>query len=902
MCFCASAQEFQWKNPLDIAYTEGQTAPRTEVRDPCIIKEGNRYYLTFTMYPFRNREEQHFNEPDQGGSPGIALYGSDDLKSWKFENWLVKSDELPEDCPYKNRFWAPEIHKINGKFYLVFTSDNWIKGEYNKPGKWGTAGYAFIGVADKITGPYEHITWIDGGPCDMSLFGDDDGKIYAVSPKYNVYVRQIDLSKLHEGKTSWIGEEILAVSCKNDDVALEDDPDYLEGPWMEKIGKRYYLFQAAIYKYPGQNKPHEYWTQVAYADNPMGPWKKDPDLRIFKGGHLVVFDGPDGKPWYCYRHENGVRDVHGRPCIDPIKINADGSIAVQETTVTPQTVSTSTRVTRRASGISVQQPLLELSTLIFDAIQRGEKKIDIPKGKYALELKEGRPMMFENLKDIEINGNGSEVICRIPSQVISVKNCENLKIKGFSFDSLILPYTQGTVVAVDPDKEIWIDIEIHGGYEKENVTSDRVQVFDPATQRLKKNLWTFDGDKLERLENGNWRMTFPHEDKNRKIEVGDLMVLGTKSTENLWTHTIVSDESTHCVFEDITLYFSNCFSFLEHGCHGNVYLRCRLIKKKNDPSKAFPRLRSGNADSFHSKFATQGPHIEECEFRNHGDDCIAINGNFYLVVSSEENKVLIFERHGHKLQMESGDPCRFTSFDGKILGDAKIVSVIRREDVPKEAVIEAVKDYDLAGGNKELPQSYRIYELTLDKPIDVKPGGNVYSLNRVGNGFVAKNNKIGFTRARGLLIKAANGDISGNTVAGCELGGIVVAPELYWLEAGYSANLTIENNTVKDCFFTSNTWGNSQPGAISVVAVDAKGEVMPAGAFRNITIWNNKISGCPYPAMVLTSIDGVVVSGNKITPPTESERREHGRRYAEKHDLDYESEIWQINNKELQQE
>jgi parallel beta-helix repeat protein len=251
--------------------------------------------------------------------------------------------------------------------------------------------------------------------------------------------------------------------------------------------------------------------------------------------------------------------------------------------------------------------------------------------------------------------------------------------------------------------------------------------------------------------------------------------------------------------------------------------------------------------------------------------------------------------------MESGDPCRFTSFDGKILGDAKIVSVTRREDVPKEAVVEAVKGYDLAGGNKELPQGYHIYELTLDKPIDVKPGGNVYSLNRIGNGFIAKNNKIGFTRARGLLIKAADGEISGNTVIGCELGGIVVAPELYWLEAGYSTNLKIENNTVQDCFFAHNRWGDSQPGAVSVVAVDAKGEVMQAGAFRSITIRNNTISGCPYPAMVLSSIDGGTVSGNTITPPTESERREHGRRYAEKHSLDYESEIWLINNRALRQ-
>jgi len=102
-------------NPLPFSYAEGQTAPRREVRDPCIIRVADTYYLTFTMWTFRNREEKSLDEPNQGGSPGIALYASKDLKTWAFSSWLVKASELPEDCPYKNRFWAPEIHNINGK-------------------------------------------------------------------------------------------------------------------------------------------------------------------------------------------------------------------------------------------------------------------------------------------------------------------------------------------------------------------------------------------------------------------------------------------------------------------------------------------------------------------------------------------------------------------------------------------------------------------------------------------------------------------------------------------------------------------------------------------------------------------------------------------------------------------
>lgn len=151
----AAAAAGDWSNPLPFSYSEGQVEPRTELRDPCIIREGDRYYLVFTMYPFRNREEKRLAEPDQGGSPGIALYSSPDLKTWKFE----RDPAFPD----------------------------------------------------------------------------------------------------------WLG----------------------------------------------------YWTGVAYADHPLGPWKKDPRGRLFRGGHLAVFDGPGGEKCFSYRGESGGA-AQGRLSVEPV--------------------------------------------------------------------------------------------------------------------------------------------------------------------------------------------------------------------------------------------------------------------------------------------------------------------------------------------------------------------------------------------------------------------------------------------------------------------------------------------------------------------------------------------------------------------------------------------------------
>ncbi len=317
-------------NPLEFRYEEGQAAPRQEVRDPCIVREGDTYYLTFTMWPFRNREEQHLAEPNQGGSPGIALYASKDLKTWTFSNWLVKSADLAEDCPYRNRFWAPEIHKINGRFYLIFTADNWTRKAYNPAGTWGSAGYAFIGVSDAVTGPYEHVTYVEGGTCDMTLFGDSDGQVYAVKPKSDVYIQKIDLSGLARNTVAWAGKEERVVACKNADIDVPATPDYLEGPWLERIGGTYCLFYAETYTDAAYPDFLGYRTNVAYADCVQGPWRKDPRGQVFFGGHVTVFDGPDARKWFAYRWEQDNR-ARGRLCVDPLTIDEHGKVQARET-------------------------------------------------------------------------------------------------------------------------------------------------------------------------------------------------------------------------------------------------------------------------------------------------------------------------------------------------------------------------------------------------------------------------------------------------------------------------------------------------------------------------------------------------------------------------------------------
>jgi beta-xylosidase len=329
------AVPIEYENPLNISYPYDDGVSKrtvTELRDPAIIREGDIYYLTFTAFPFTHSPSRDANKRDYNSPPGIMLYSSPDLKHWKFEKWLVKSSELPEDCPYKHRFWAPEIHKINGKFFLIFTADNWIKDEYNKGGEIG-AYVAFVGVSDKVTGPYEHITRLKGAGCDTTLFGDDDGKTYAIMPFGNEYIQEVDLRGIAKGDIKLVGERKMIVAQDNSDVGKKTSPEYMEDPWMIKRNGKYILFTAAPYK-DGKKRGEQssadtsdlasgYWVGAAVADNLWGSYKKQP--QVFLGGHIAVFDGLDGREWFSYRGESGGKP-QGRLCITPIQFNKDGSV------------------------------------------------------------------------------------------------------------------------------------------------------------------------------------------------------------------------------------------------------------------------------------------------------------------------------------------------------------------------------------------------------------------------------------------------------------------------------------------------------------------------------------------------------------------------------------------------
>ena len=150
------------------------------------------------------------------------------------------------------------------------------------------------------------------------------------------------------------------------------------------------------------------------------------------------------------------------------------------------------------------------------------------------------------------------------------------------------------------------------------------------------------------------------------------------------------------------------------------------------------------------------------------------------------------------------------------------------------------------------------FTVELDADRELPPGSVIISNQRMGNGFVIRDCKMGHNRARGLLIKASDGLIEGNLLEGSEGHGIQIALEYGWMEGGCSKNIVVKDNVVR---------GNG--GGIMVAGQNGARKPMPTDSHRNITITGNKISGSA-PGIAVVGCTGLDVGGNIVELPADA--------------------------------
>jgi len=527
----------------------------------------------------------------------------------------------------------------------------------------------------------------------------------------------------------------------------------------------------------------------------------------------------------------------------------------QETASTAAETPTLTRGATPTAGIP-----FDLQGFIDQEIKMGATRIVVPPGRYRVVPRNRQHLLLQELTGIQIIADGVEMICTETTRALTITRCTNVSVRGLSIDYDPLPYTQGHITAISADKQVY-DIELFAGYpETATVRNFKYEVFRPDTRTLRCE--DRGVSRIETVDSRHLRLTSPGRHEVHPEQVGDLIVIGSESAPSgSAAHAVECHSNRNVRLENIDLFASNCFGFIELNCDGSVYAHCHIDRRspEDDPVKrGSPRLRSLDADAYHSKYAIKGPSYLGCTARFMGDDCINICGDYHLIMSSQGKELRVLAKGGMNIQ--PGDPVELVLYTGERLPDARAL-VIEPAGAMQEDERTFVGRQSLDAGLKSGRGLGRAFTITLDREVVIPRGGVICSANRIGNGFTVKNCNFGFNRSRGILIKASHGEITGNRMEGCWMSAILVSPEYWWLEAGTSSDLQITGNTITDC--------GGVP--IRIEATGGNGDLAPAGAHRNIGITGNTVTGCAMPGILVTSTASLQIGTNTLGGWTDSQ-------------------------------
>ncbi|MFY7899706.1 MAG: hypothetical protein ACOVNY_05945, partial [Chitinophagaceae bacterium] len=167
---------------------------------------------------------------------------------------------------------------------------------------------------------------------------------------------------------------------------------------------------------------------------------------------------------------------------------------------------------------------------------------------------------------------------------------------------------------------------------------------------------------------------------DNKLKLGQIVVLGSQSTKSI-PHTVYADSCTNLTFDNVVSFASTSFSFFETYCSGSKYTNCIVDRRPLNSDvkvRGFKRMRSGNADAFHSKRAAVGPSYVGCTARYNGDDEYAINGDYHFISETNGSILTVIAKGGgnNTLGFLVGDTVELTSYTGARIPNAKIVSVV----------------------------------------------------------------------------------------------------------------------------------------------------------------------------------------------------------------------------------
>jgi len=280
------------------------------MRDPFIFVENDVAYLIGTT------DEQAWG----GKAHGFKGYKSTDLENFEGPYQLFTNSD---DFWAFEHFWAPEMHKINGKYY-IFAS--FIAPGHNRSSQ-ALVCDTPLGTYVPLKKPFTPEEWM----CLDATYFEENGK------KFTIFCHE--WSQIHDGEVVVAELESDLCGVKNPKSIFKASDSKWAKPFFVNGSeiKNYVTDGPFIYKtksgrllmlWSSVSDNGDYAQGLAYCDNGiMGDWKLiDEPLCRKDSGHGMIFEFKGKK--YLILHNNNRSHPNERPVIQEV-LEVNNSLVIK---------------------------------------------------------------------------------------------------------------------------------------------------------------------------------------------------------------------------------------------------------------------------------------------------------------------------------------------------------------------------------------------------------------------------------------------------------------------------------------------------------------------------------------------------------------------------------------------
>ena len=489
--------------------------------------------------------------------------------------------------------------------------------------------------------------------------------------------------------------------------------------------------------------------------------------------------------------------------------------------------------------------------------------VALPPGRHRLR----RPLVIRDQTGIGIDGGGCTLVQTERGSVFDVERSHDVVVENVVIDYDPLPFTQGTVTAIDAGGTV-IDVAVDPGYPADAAFAAALQrgrfdVIDREQEAFVVGArYALAPVSAAALPDRGLRITLAWSaiecgPGQRPLTVGDTVVAVAFGPV-----AVSVRESSGVSFSRCVLHAAPMFGMMfSGGAGGTVLDRLRVVPGPPPPGADRPRLCSTNADGTHFNCVERGPTIVGCEYRRTGDDPVNVHGFAWHVVGRlDARSCAVVTRQD--LGLAVGDKMDLLDAAWSAKGEAVVVEQRSHAAAGLAAAIER------AWAGKAAPAVRdAVWAVTFDRDLDLAVGDVVASRTRCGAGTVIRESS--FHGGGRVMVKTENVLVERNTFTRANVVALHVGADIgFWSETHFARNVTIRGNVFRGCGTTAN---HCFPDAEAFATVfvgcspppEARG-LPTTRENRNLLIEDNTIEESFGAALEITNAAGVLVRGNTI--------------------------------------